>query len=1147
MSNSSKTSGDSPNTSPGAPSEKTSGRSGQSPDAGTAGNMAPNAGPGLPSYMRSSVQEPSSGSPTAASSEKRPEVDPTDEKNAPVSAPTVEETTSSAPTIPPPPVSVAAPPAEAAKPELCECPPQDEKVEEQAPASAQEEEPLSPSSPDVVWDDGQTTPKAEQPAAARPTPAQAKPVPAPDTKKASPPLRTPKPSYASFAVTHPVLSIESGMPSSVCSRLFGGLALFPLLPLTIMLVLQTLFTLDARELWFSDEIRHAAAFQNLLDQGKWLILELNGQAYPDKPPLYFLFLRGLYELVRTDGPMLHFTAAAVSSLLYLWAALGLGGLAARVDRRTNLAAGIILLTTGYIMGVEHYARMDLLFSALILCSHIVLYRAFVAPTSKPVGMIIAFVLAGLACLVKGPLGIALPLCSLLLFALWRSSGRQALCVFFSFMAVCFGFLPGMAGLPLLQKFGLLAGATALPPLWAAAFLALPAVILLATCLFSAELRLYAILCLVLMIACFILNGGTPYFTWPLLYSLPLAFIALLLLWQAMPQRLFRLDVYVGLLAGLVPIAAWLGAIYWSTGNLDFIVNSLIKQQVVERAVDTFHHKEAWYYYLTRLPLMLLPWSLLFFFLPWGNFLGKGMRDALSASRRPENEGLAFLWSMVLAALVLLSLLSGKILIYLLPILPALAILAARAVLGLAGARAALFRRCLSLFMLISAVAIVVAALMLFDLLPAPDMLGLPQWKLQTNGAFFLVAAILLLFSALLWTALGSNRPEGVLLVLALAGTALGYPLAGMVAPSFDAVLSPKAQALMMRAYIQDGYKPASFKVYGGTYTYYTGKTIPEIPSAEALPKSESDKMVIGMQRSRLKEWEQKPECFKEVHAQWIETREYVLLACPAKPDLKPAAVPYKPAPDLLGEVLKRMGIQFSAKPATEAPSKAPAATPEKSDTPPAQPKKENAPQAPAEPTKTPPAEAAKPAATPAEPAKSTAPAAEPAKPATSPAEPAKPAAEPAHPASEPAKPTEESAKPAVPPTEPVNPSPAPAEPVKPAAPPAEPAKPAAEPTQPAPTPAEPAKIAPAAEPAPAPEEKPAGAPQASPPAPEKQETPPATDDTGKSEPAPSPGKETPAPAAPNADTAKKTPTPPEQKTASGTSQAEPLPSAPSAQ
>ena len=247
-------------------------------------------------------------------------------------------------------------------------------------------------------------------------------IPPPDRKTPRPPSGAAF--RPSFAAAHPVLTVNQTMPPSLGSRLYNALAVFPLIPLTVMLILQTIFTLDARGLWFSDEIRHAAAFHSLLDQGKWLILEMNGQVYPDKPPLYFLFLRGLYEWLRTDGPMLHFTAAAVSALLYLWAALGLGACAARVDKRTNLAAGIILLSTGYVMGMMHYARMDLLFSALILCSHVALYRAFVSPAKKWSGMILGFFLAGLAALVKGPLGLAMPLCSFVVFAIWRGTPQR---------------------------------------------------------------------------------------------------------------------------------------------------------------------------------------------------------------------------------------------------------------------------------------------------------------------------------------------------------------------------------------------------------------------------------------------------------------------------------------------------------------------------------------------------------------------------------------------------------------------------------------------------------------------------------------------------------------------------------------------------
>jgi hypothetical protein len=145
--------------------------------------------------------------------------------------------------------------------------------------------------------------------------------------------------------------------------------------------------------------------------------------------------------------------------------------------------------------------------------------------------------------------------------------------------------------------------------------------------------------------------------------------------------------------------------------------------------------------------------------------------------------------------------------------------------------------------------------------------------------------------------------------MALVASALGYPLAGMVAPSFDSVLSPKAQALMMRAYMQNGYTPAAYKVQGGTYTFYAGGNV---PSLAALPEDRQDKMIIGMQRARLDEWVNRPACFQEVHSQWIETREYVLLACPPKDGIQPAAVPYAPGPDIPGALLRRLGKAFPA-------------------------------------------------------------------------------------------------------------------------------------------------------------------------------------------------------------------------------------------
>ncbi len=573
----------------------------------------------------------------------------------------------------------------------------------------------------------------------------------------------------SFFTTHPVLAIPESMPPSVFSRLFNALAYAPWIFLTALLVAQCIFSLDARSLWYSDEIRHADAFRNLLLHNKWIVLQLNGELYPDKPPLYFWFLRGLYAWLQTDGPRLFFTATALSALAYLWSFFLLGRFVARTDGRTLLASGILLMSSAYLVGLVHYSRMDLLFSAVILCSYTALYHALIRPRSF-LYMGLAFGLGGIACLIKGPFGIALPLCAGFLFILWR---------------------------------------------------------------------------------------GTP-------------------------LRLFKMDVFAGLALLLCIVGAWVAGIYFTVGQ-DFLVNTIIGQQVIQRATNTFHHAQRWYYYLAVLPLLLLPWTFLLICLPFERFFNQNNRKAIAATRTPDAEGLGYLWCIVLSAMLLLSAMSGKIHIYILPALPALAIILARTALSLSGFRAALFRHCTALFLLLSGAAVIVAALALFGDLELPPLANLPQWRLTHNPAFYYVGGGLVTGAAALWFILRTSRPEGVLLIVSLMFTGLAYPLATLSAPSFDAVLSPKNMATHMRTFIEAGYQPVSFDDYGGTFSYYTGHTITEVSKNEKERLTSlmaGGKIVLAIRRSHWEKWENKPECFKEVMRQWIESKEYLLLACP---------------------------------------------------------------------------------------------------------------------------------------------------------------------------------------------------------------------------------------------------------------------------
>lgn len=738
--------------------------------------------------------------------------------------------------------------------------------------------------------------------------------------------KSPRPSQPSFGVSHPLLTVEQAMPPSMASRLYTVFALLPLLWLTLAVILQTLFSLNARDLWVGEETLNAALFGNLLNHGTGMALSLNGEPFLDKPPLYFWFLRGLYEVVRTDGPMLHFSAAALSCLLYLWAVLGLGRCVGRLDGRSNFASGIISLSTVAVMALARHAGPELLFAALVTASLILLYRSFVSPGGSPTGMVFAFMLAGAATLTQGPAGLAIPVLSLLLFALWRGNASQTRCALVFGFALLFGLAPAFYGLPVLQTFGVASDAGILSMEWGLALLAPPALLLLALAAFAPSLRLCAGLSLLLMAAAFVLTGGTPYFSWPPGFALPCLLAALVALWQFTPQRLFRADVFIGFVAGLAVVAVWPALLYLESGNLGLLIDVLPQQWILAPILAALGLEGGWLSTLALLPFLLLPWLLIVLFLPWHRLFGKQMREGLAASRRPEKEGLAFLWCSALAVILLVSALKGQSVWAYLPALGPLAVLSGRAVLALYGRRASGFRLGMALIMLAAGVLIILYGLMLFNILPLPGFLGLPEWKMASHGGFFVTGAILLVAGALIWFGLGSSRPEGPLLITLLTAVMLGYPLGSLVAPRFDALLSPRGQALVIKAYAEKGYRAAAYNVPVGAYDFYAATGVKQLDaiSPEALAGF-GQKTVLAMPLDDYESLTDTPDGFAVAHRQWMGRKEYVLLASPLAEGLPPAAPSYKPAPDIIDELMRLIGLKNPF--ASPAPGSAPPAPP----------------------------------------------------------------------------------------------------------------------------------------------------------------------------------------------------------------------------
>ena len=116
----------------------------------------------------------------------------------------------------------------------------------------------------------------------------------------------------------------------------------------------------------------------------------------------------------------------------------------------------------------------------------------------------------------------------------------------------------------------------------------------------------------------------------------------------------------------VPSLAWLAGAYWEGGR-DYFLN-LTVHQTVGRAVHAFHHQAPFWFYLATIWGVAAPWCLLTLPSVVVSFAKKGpLLSHHDPARRTRRERL-FAWTGVVT-LVLLSLFSSKLAIYLLPLLP----------------------------------------------------------------------------------------------------------------------------------------------------------------------------------------------------------------------------------------------------------------------------------------------------------------------------------------------------------------------------------------------------------------------------------------------------------------------------------------------
>lgn len=527
----------------------------------------------------------------------------------------------------------------------------------------------------------------------------------------------------------------------------------PWISVLFILFLQSIFTVDYRSLWFSDEVRYAEVYTQMKDAGHWLVMYLNGVAYPDKPPVYFWFLSLIDTLTPADGISVFFLGSALSAAFFLLSTVAFARTLG-CGRKTALTTGLVLLSNIFFIGIAHYSRMDLLFGGFILWANICLFKGFQNRNSEK-HFIAAFAFMGIATLTKGPLGLVFPLLTSACFLLWKDR------------------------LKLLRNKSLLKGLGVL--------------------------------------------------------------LAILLVWVV-------------------------GALI--VDGTSFIHNIFYKQ-IYQRAISSFHHEEPFHYYLIAFPLAWLPWTLAIFAVPLKKVFSIEYLLKITANRKKNsNDGRDWAWVMFISGFVMLTCLSIKVLIYILPLFAPLAMLTAKGLLGEDGQEPAINSKKLWT---------AIAAFYLLFAMAAPFAEVLIPFDITLHGLSFTVLIMGLAGLALL--AFKKSGAYKGLLVMTAAMVLWLQPLALMTLPSLDPLMSPRQTGEIIKEYVAEGSYPLAHKIYSGIFSYYAGTNIHETSDLGEIEKvlAEKDDVILVMQKKYFDRWENRPEDISVIHEQFISDRPYLLI------------------------------------------------------------------------------------------------------------------------------------------------------------------------------------------------------------------------------------------------------------------------------
>ena len=195
----------------------------------------------------------------------------------------------------------------------------------------------------------------------------------------------------------------------------------PLVVTFLFITLCLLPTLVIRDFTPDNELRYLQIADEAIENGTAFAFTLDGEAYADKPPLYFWIVM-LCKLLLGKHSMLLLSlfslipAFVIIAIMDKWTALE------KVTDR--MAISFMMMTSALFLGLSVFLRMDMLMTMFIILALRSFWLMYTGEGNTKRQSFLLPVWIFLALFVKGPVGILMPPVAIVCFLLVKRRGRE---------------------------------------------------------------------------------------------------------------------------------------------------------------------------------------------------------------------------------------------------------------------------------------------------------------------------------------------------------------------------------------------------------------------------------------------------------------------------------------------------------------------------------------------------------------------------------------------------------------------------------------------------------------------------------------------------------------------------------------------------